>query len=93
MSTTLSAASDKKVQVEAVTASFLHKTATKGDDFEWTLVLLTFAPGETSKTAQVVIIDDGLSEGNESFGMYLAFSYTGTPIAREQGEGLIVDDD
>ncbi len=89
----LSAASEKKVQVYAATTSFLHKTATNGDDFEWTQILLTFAPGETSKTVQVVILDDDLSEGDESFGMFLAYSPSDTPIAREHGEGVIVDDD
>ncbi len=89
----LSAASEKKVQVYAATTSFLHKTATNGDDFEWTQVLLTFAPGETSKTVQVVILDDGISEGDESFGMFLAYSPSDTPIAREHGEGVIIDDD
>ena len=89
----LSAASDKKVQVHAATTSFLHKTATSGDDFEWTQVLLTFAPGETSKTVQVVILDDGISEGDESFGMFLAYSPSDTPLTREHGEGVIIDDD
>ena len=89
----LSAPSDKKVQVHAATTSFLHKTATSGDDFEWTQVLLTFAPGETSKTVQVVILDDGISEGDESFGMFLAYSPSDTPLTREHGEGVIIDDD
>ncbi len=89
----LSAPSEKKVQVYAATTSFRYKTATKGDDFEWANVLLTFAPGETSKVVQVVILDDDLSEGDESFGMFLAYSPTNTPIAREHGEGVIVDDD
>ena len=89
----LSDASDKKVQVHAATTSFLHKTATSGDDFEWTQVLLTFAPGETSKTVQVVILDDDLSEGEESFGMFLAYSPSDTPLTREHGEGVIIDDD
>ncbi len=89
----LSAASDKKVQVHAATTSFRYKTATIGDDFEWTQVLLTFAPGETSKVVQVVILDDDLSEGDESFGMFLAYSPSDTPIAREHGEGVIIDDD
>ncbi len=89
----LSAASDKKVQVMAATTSFRYKTATIGDDFERTWVMLTFAPGETSKTVQVVILDDDLSEGDESFGMFLAYSPSDTPITREHGEGVIVDDD
>ena len=89
----LSAASDKKVQVMAATTSFRYKTATIGDDFERTWVMLTFAPGETSKTVQVVILDDDLSEGDESFGMFLAYSPTNTPVTREHGEGLIIDDD
>ena len=89
----LSAASAKKVLLDAATTSFLHRTATSGDDFEWTIFRLTFAPGETSKVVQVVIIDDDLSEGDESFGLYLAYSHTGTPFAREHGEGVIVDDD
>ena len=89
----LSAASDKKVQVMAATTSFRYKTATIGDDFERTWVMLTFAPGETSKTVQVVILDDDLSEGDESFGMFLAYSHTNTPVTREHGEGVIIDDD
>ncbi len=89
----LSAASAKKVQVYAATTSFRYKTATQGDDFEWANVLLTFAPGETSKVVQVVILDDDLSEGDESFGMFLAYSPSDTPFTREHGEGVIIDDD
>ncbi len=89
----LSAPSEKKVQVYAATTSFRYKTATKGDDFEWANVLLTFAPGETSKVVQVVILDDDLSEGDESFGMFLAYSPSDTPLTREHGEGVIIDDD
>ena len=90
---TLSAPSDKKVQVMAATTYFRYKTATVGDDFEGARFPLTFAPGETSKTVQVVILDDDLSEGDESFGLYLAYTPTNTPIAREHGEGVIIDDD
>src|SRR5262249_19314869 len=60
----LSAASGWTVTVNYATQSF---TATAGSDFTTTSGTLTFAPGETSKTVAVPIIDDTVQESDEIF--------------------------
>ncbi len=54
--------------VSAVTVDYATSdgTATAGSDYTATSGTLTFAPGETSKTIQVPIIDDTVDEENET---------------------------
>ena len=47
-------------------------TATAGADYEATSGTLTFAPGETSATVSVVILDDEVDEGEEKFELHLS---------------------
>jgi hypothetical protein len=56
--------------------------------------LLTFAPGETSKTVTVVVAGDFLGESNETFFVNLG-QPTNATIGQGQGQGVgtIVDDD
>src|SRR5262249_512272 len=56
---TLSAASAFTVTVNYATQAF---TATAGSDFTAVSGTLTFAPGETSKTVAVPVIDDAVQE-------------------------------
>jgi len=68
-SVTLSAVSGRTV---TVTCSTLANTATSGTDYTPISTTLTFNPGETSKTANVIINNDTLDENNEIFGLHLA---------------------
>ena len=55
----------------SVDFQFVDGTATNGDDFNATNGTLYFANGETSQTIVVNIVDDSISENNESFGIQL----------------------
>lgn len=60
----------------------LSGTASDRSDFAPLFRTLTFAPGETSKTVRILIIDDGLSEPDETFTVTLGGavgSILGTP--------------
>ena len=95
---TLSAASGQPVTVVFATA---NGTATAGSDYATTSGTLTFAPGETSKTINVAVNGDTLSEFNESFTVNLtgavnanvtASSATGTITNDDQPPGLSIGD-
>ncbi len=69
--------------------------ASQKSDYEIALGTLTFAPGETSKTFRILIVDDKFVEGNEVIGVYLS-----NPVGMGVGLGspnfaevTIVDDD
>src|SRR5215471_6945914 len=47
-------------------------TATQRADFEYTAGTLTFAPGETGKTFQLLLNEDMYSEGTETFSVVLS---------------------
>jgi len=69
-------------------------TANAGEDFVETSGVLTFSPGETEKTIEVVIIDDDEPEEDEMFLVKLA---NPRPNAKLGSEGMaivtIIDDD
>ncbi len=65
----LSAASDYEVRVDYATSD---GTATAGLDYVATSGALTFAPGQTSVTFTVTILDDTLKEGSESLHLVLS---------------------
>ncbi len=77
-----------------VTWSTLAGTALAGIDFVAASGTITFAPGETSKTATVSVVPDSLWEANETFVVKLGTS-TGATIlaAASQAVGTIIDDD
>ena len=72
------------------------RTATYFWDYEVTVGVLTFAPGEKSKTVNVRLIDDSLYEDDEKFDLALLYtSIGGISYHRLQvsGTGTIIDDD
>jgi ELWxxDGT repeat protein len=86
---TLSAASNQPVTVSYATA---NGAATAPSDYAAISGMLTFAPGETSKTVIVLVKGDRRGEPNELF--YLALSAPGNAtIADGQGQGTILDDE
>jgi Mg-chelatase subunit ChlD len=85
---TLSAPSDKTVTVEYSTSP---GTATPGEDYTPVNGTLTFAPGETTKTIVVPIIEDRIYEGDENFSINLSNPVNAT-VSDPVGVGTIVDD-
>ena len=88
-SVTLSAPSSFTITVDYMTA---NGSALSGTDYVSTNGLLTFAPGETSKTISVNVIGDTTGEINEAFFMKLANPSQAT-IGTAQAQGTILDDD
>ncbi len=86
---TLSQASSEVVSVSYSTAD---GTARAGSDFKAAAGILTFAPGETTKTVSVGIIGDTLLEANETFSLKLSDAARAT-IAKAAATGTIVNDD
>ena len=85
----LSAASTQSVTVNFNTAD---DTATAGSDYVTTSGVLTFNPGETTKTVTVVVNGDGVAEPNETFFVNLTGA-TNAIIGDGQGRGTIINDD
>ena len=67
-------------------------SATSGDDYEPTRGTLTFAPGETSKTVSVPVIDDSIEDSGETVRLRLS-NAEGAVIDRRHGRGLILNRD
>ena len=86
---TLSVASAETITVDYATGD---GSATAGSDYQAVSGTLTFAPGETSKTITVPVIDDRLVEPTEYF--YVALTgATNAVIADDAGAGIILDDE
>ena len=62
-------------------------------DFEYTLGTMSFAPGETSKSFSVAIVDDSYAEGNESFTVNLSGPSGATLGAQSTATVTIIDND
>jgi len=86
---TLSAASGQTVTVAYATA---NGTATSGTDYTATSGSLSFAAGEISQTAALVINGDELNEVDETLALTLS-GPTNATIADNQGIGTITNDD
>ena len=87
---TLSAASASTVTVTAQTA---NSTATAPGDYTATgPTVLTFNPGDLTKTFSVPVVGDLLDEVNETYFVNLT-SPTNATISDNQGIGTITDDD
>ncbi|PYQ65475.1 MAG: hypothetical protein DMF53_05440 [Acidobacteria bacterium] len=87
--------SNASVNTVTVTYQTANVTATAGSDYvAIPATVLTFTPGQTSKTVPVTVNGDTLNEGNETFNVNLtAPTPTGVTIARTPGIGTIIDDD
>ena len=85
----LSSARASTVSVNYATAD---NTATALADYTGTSGILTFTPGETSKTITVPVLGDSVDEPDETFSVDLSNAVNAT-IADGHGEGTIVDDD
>ncbi len=68
-------------------------TATGGLDYEPMSGVLTFAPGQTQKTFDIVIIDDLIEEGNETVNLTLSDPAHATLGAPHQATLTLIDDD
>jgi Calx-beta domain len=86
---TMSPSSGQTVTVNAATTG---GAATQGVDYEASASLLSFAPGETSKTFDVPLRQDTLDEDPESFTATLS-NPSAAAIADGTGVGTITDDD
>ena len=67
-------------------------TAIAPGDYTATTGLLTFTPGQTSKTVDVALIGDARDEIDENFAVGLSGASNAT-IADDLGLGTITDDD
>jgi hypothetical protein len=67
-------------------------SATAGGDFTATVGNLTFAPGETTKTVAVPVLDDRLGEWFESFSLDLS-GQTNATLIDSHAVGTILDDE
>ncbi|WP_338415330.1 Calx-beta domain-containing protein [uncultured Sphaerotilus sp.] len=67
-------------------------TAKAGKDYTATTGTVTFAPGETSKSITVLILNDAVYEGSETFTVNLANPSSNALITDPTGLGTIKDD-
>jgi large repetitive protein len=81
--------SGKTVSVDYVTTDGSADAAT---DYQSTTGTLTYLPGETTKTVDVLVNGDTLSEDDETYTLDLSNPVRST-IADAQGVGTILDDD
>ncbi len=89
LAVTLSPASSGNVTVDYATAD---GSATEPSDYTSTSGTLTFAPGETSMTISVPLIDDELVEGDETFSVVLS-GENGADLANASATATIINDD
>jgi hypothetical protein len=85
----LSAASGKIVTINYAT---VDQTAVAGRDYTAKSGTLTFAPGQTSKTISITILNDLLAESTETFAVKLSGPVNAT-LGVTQGLGTILDND
>ena len=86
---TLAPASPAAVTVDYATAD---GSATAGEDYTAAAGTLTFAPGETSKTVAVPVLDDAIDEGEETFTLTLSAA-SGAVLADAEAVGTIANSD
>lgn len=76
----------------SVNATPINGTAVRGEDFTGRAAVITFDPGETTKTITMMAKGDTVIEGDESFTIALSRP-NGLTIADRSGLGTILDDD
>ena len=69
-----------------------NDTAVAGADYVGTTGSVTFGPGETLKVLSIPVLDDGLSEGNESFSVSIP-SVVGGTIGFPRTTRVVIEDD
>ena len=82
---------ETRVDWATAPGSGLHQ-AVAGEDYEAAGGTLTFAPGETSKTIVVTLLDDDVNEERETFLVELS-NPAGASLTAAAGTGAIIDDD
>ncbi|HSY51698.1 MAG TPA: ELWxxDGT repeat protein [Thermoanaerobaculia bacterium] len=85
----LTPAATQTVTVDYVTSD---GTATAGVDYDAVSGTLTFEPGETAKTIDVLVHGDVIPENNETFYVTLR-NVSGAQVTRGEAVGIIEDDD
>jgi len=76
------------------TVKLTPDTGTRPNDYLVDRVFVTFAPGETTKTIAIPIVNDGLVEGNETVNLSLINPSAGSTIGDQRTAVLtIVDND
>ena len=85
----LSGPSADTVTVDYATAD---GTAVAPDDYAAVGDVLTFLPGDTEETIDVPLVNDELSEGNETFTVLLT-NVSKAVFGKDMGEATIIDDD
>ena len=86
---TVAGSSDRSATVSYATSD---GTAVAGEDYRASAGVLTFAPGASSRTLPVSLVDDGKDEPAETFAMTLS-SATNATIDTGTAEGTIIDND
>lgn len=86
----LSQAVSQAVTVDVAT---LDGTALQTGDYQAVSQTLTFNAGQTSQSVVVSIVDDAVTESNETFTLQLSNATGGASIFDNQGVGTIVDND
>ena len=83
-----------RTAAEAVTVSYrtVDGTAVAGEDYTSASGTLTFAPGETTKTVSVTVLDDLVDEDEETFTLLL-FNASGAGVSNAQAQGTIANSD
>lgn len=82
--------------VDEVTVDYStqYSTAVGNEDYEAITGSLTFAPGETSQTIEIIVIDDVLHEDDESFNVILSNVQGGAVLGNvDNAEVTISDND
>jgi hypothetical protein len=88
---TLSAPSEKEVQVNFATADGTATTA--DDDYVAKSGTLVFAPGQTSKSIPITVKGDKKKESNETFFLDLFGNSSNSWFTNSRGTGTILNDD
>ena len=79
-------------QTMTVSYATTDGTAVAGEDYEGASGTLTFAPGESSRTVSVSLLDDAVYEREENFRLELSSPANAT-LGTSTATGTIVDDD
>ncbi|MCO4292163.1 gliding motility-associated C-terminal domain-containing protein [Solitalea sp. MAHUQ-68] len=83
-----------KASTEAITVDYAtaNSSAKDGSDYTGGSGTLTFAPGETSKTIDIAILEDTEEEADETFFVHLS-NVSNATLTNDQGVGTIIDND